>query len=86
MKVYWTNNGRWSWAWQLRAGRLIVTVGTARYPEYVKWRRILSNTFGLARWPRGGKLAFRFPRRTAFYVDVGVNHPSVTAAAKGGVR
>lgn len=83
MTVYWANNGGWSWAWQLRAGRLIVTVGTARYPGYVKWRRILSNTFGMVRWPGGGQLTFRFPWRTAFYVDVGGNHPSATAAAKG---
>lgn len=86
MTVYWTNNGGWSWAWQWRAGRLIVTVGSARYPEYVRWPVVLANTLRLVRWPRGGKLSFRFPWRTAFYVDVGVNHPPATAAASEGVR
>ena len=81
MKVYWGNHGGWRWAWGLEVARLRLSVGTARYPEYITALEMLVNMFRLERWPGGGMVRFGLPLHTGLYIQVGVNHPPATATA-----
>lgn len=54
MKVYWGNHGGWRWAWGLEVARLRLSVGTARYPEYITVLEMLVNMLRLERWPGAG--------------------------------